>query len=351
MSTVTSAVTTCPDFQNLLEENFPVCPYNLDPIALLPFLWSPENRSGINFRVSPVPGKLRTVQAVYDQLISDSEVQTMSTCAGNCTATTQRGDLSTTYEMDCDGFYLEELFDPSDWALSCRNNYDVITMKILNMLAALDNRISKSVVSEVAGLMGAWANEVDNVTGNVLQVATQLSGGNPDPNAWADIDLALNLTNYCGDTLIVGGQALHKYNRLMEAGCCAASGLNLGELFGMYGKASALDIHIQQAYGSNISWAIQRGAIQLLTLNLNGGTEMDLPYINVGPGAGTEFAGIINSPFTGLPYDLTIRYECRMIHIILEARVKAVGLPLDMFPASHRMEGVTYTGVIEVDNP
>lgn len=350
MSTVTNAVTTCPELQTTLEDNFLVCPYGIDPITLLPFLYSPENRSGIDFRVSPVPGKTRELLAVYGQLISDSEATSISDCEGNCTATTKRGDLSTTYTMDCDGFMVEELFDPADWRESCTSNFEKVSMTILKLIAALDNKISKSVVSEVGGLIGAWASEVDT-TGNTLIVNTQMaSSTNPNPEAWQDIDLAILQTGYCAEAFMAGGATLYKYNRLMEAGCCSASGLNLGDLFALYGKAVTWDAHIQAAVGANITYVLQRGAIQLLTLNMNGGSETEIGYINVGMGAGTEFAGIINSPYTGLPYDLTIRYDCRKIHIILEGRVKAVGLPLDMFPASHRMEGVTYANVIEVVN-
>jgi len=350
MSTVTSAVTTCPDLQTTLEENFLVCPANIDPITLLPFLYSAENRSGIDFRVSPVPGKTRELLAVYSQLISDSEATTIADCDGNCTATTSRGDLSTTYTMDCDGFMMEELYDPALWRQSCTSGYDKVAGTILKLIAALDNKISKSVVSEVSGLMGAWASEV-TTTGDTLVVNTQLpSTTTPNPSAWQDIDLALLQTGYCSDAFMAGGAALYKYNRLMEAGCCATSGLNLADMFAMYGKAVTWDAHIQAAVGQYITWSIQRGAIQLLTLNMNGGSELDLGYINVGPGAGTEFAGIVNSPYTGLPYDLTIRYDCRKIHIIVEGRVKAVGLPLDMFPAAHRLDGVTYANVIQVVN-
>ena len=185
----------------------------------------------------------------------------------------------------------------------------------------------------------------------MLVVNTKLTGTQtPNPSAWADIDLALMQTGYCRPAFIVGGADLYAYNRLMEAGCCAASGLNLADLFRLYGKATAWDRDIQTAYGKEFSFSLMQGAVQLLTLNMNGGSEMDLGYINVGPGAGTEFAGIINSPYTGLPYDLTVRYDCRKIHIILEARVKAVGLPLDIYPAGYYAEGVTFANIIQVTN-
>jgi len=217
MSTVTNAVTTCPDLQTTLEENFLLCPnINIDPITVLPFLYSPENRTGVDLRVSPVPGKTRDLLAVYSQLISDSEVTTISDCEGNCTATTSRGDLSTTYSMDCDGFLIEELFEPADWRQSCTSNYAKISSTILKMIQAMDNRVSKSVVSEVANLMGAWATNVDT-TGNVLVVNTEMpSSSAPNPDAWETIDWALTASNYCDSVFITGGRDLYKYNRSLH---------------------------------------------------------------------------------------------------------------------------------------
>lgn len=353
MSTVTNAVTTCPDLQTTLDENFETCgaAFGLQPLPTLEFLYSPENRSGIDFRVSPMPGKTRDLLAVYGQLIPTSEVTTVSDCDGNCTATTERGDLSTTYSMDCDGFIVEELFDPAAWRQSCTSNFRKVSETILKLIIAMDKKISASVVSEVAGLVGNWDDTVAGVTGETLVVNTQLAGSTtPNPSAWQDIDLALMQTGYCREAFLTGGADLYKYNRLMEAGCCATSGLNLAEMFALYGKAVAWDRDVQALYGKEFTLSLMRGAVQLLTLNLNGGSELDLGYINVGMGAGTEFAGIVESPYTGLPYDLTVRYDCRKIHIILEGRVKAVGLPTDMFPTGYHSEGVTYANLIQVTN-
>ncbi len=350
MSTVTSAVTTCPELQDALENLFPTCDNIVKNIPLTQFLYSPENRGNIEFMVSPTFAKTRDVLAVYDQIIPDSEATSISDCEGNCTATTKRGDLSTTYTMDCDGFMVEELFDPADWRQSCESNYNKVTKTILKMIAAMDNRMSKSIVTEVSGLIGAWSSFVAT-TGDTLVVSTELaSSATPNPNTWADIDLALMQTGYCNPAFLVGGSDLYRYNRLMMAGCCASSGLNLEQMFALYGKAVAWDMHVEQALGKEMTFALMQGAIQLLTLNMNGGSETEIGYINVGMGAGTEFAGVVNSPWTGLPYDLTVRYDCRKIHLILEGRVKAVGMPIDMRPAGDYLDGVTYANIIQVTN-
>jgi len=354
MSTVTSAVTTCSPLQGLLENYFPNCAQLVRNIPMLQFLYSPMNRGNIEATVSPTFAKTRELILTYDQLIPTSEVTTISDCEGNCTATTKRGDLSQSYIMDCDGFMVEELFDPADWRQSCTSNYDKIANTILKMIAALDNKNSQNTVTEVSGLRGEWSSLVAGTTGDVLTVRTRVSSATtsaPMPTTWIDIQNAIMQTEYCREAFIVGGMDLYTYNQLMASGCCADTGVDLGDLFARYGIATAWDKHIQQAMGKEQNFVLMAGAVQLLTLNMNGeSTQSELGYLDVGMGGGSDFAGVVESPWTGLPYDLTIRYDCRKIHIIMESRVKAVGMPIDMYPADDTQEGVTFVNQITVNN-
>lgn len=350
MSTVTDAVTTCPQLQARLNENFLVCnTYGVDRITVLPYLYSSENRSGMDFRVSPVPGKKRTLLMVYGQVIDDSEVDTKDTCDKTCTATTERGDLSQEYTIDCGGYIIESLIDPVAWLESCTSNFEWASDQILKMVAAMDNKISKAVVTDLGGLIGNYASDVAT-TGDALVIQTLKTGSSDiNPTAWYDVDFAIQAT-YCAPGFIGSAQTLYKYARLMEAGCCASQGLDLGQIMNTFGKAVTYDQHVHETYGTNMAFLLQQGAIQLLTLNMNGGTLTDMPQIAVGPGAGTYYEAIINSPFTGLPYDLTVKYDCGKLHIILEANVQPVGMPLDMFPSGNTFEGVTYANWIQVNN-
>lgn len=350
MSTVTSAVTTCPDLQIALNQAFLTCNYyGVDRISVLPFLYSSENRTGVDLRVSPVPGKKRSLLAVYGQIIDDSEVDTKATCDKTCTATTERGDLSTEYTIDCGGYIIESLIDPVSWVDSCTNNMEWAMDQILKMVAAMDNKISKAVVTDLAGLVGNYASDV-TTTGDALIVNTlKASSTDLNPSAWYDIDFARTAT-YCAPGFIGSAQTLYKYARLMEAGCCTDSGLNLAEIMNRFGQAVTYDQHVHETYGTNMAFMLQRGAVQLLTLNMNGGQLTDLNYINVGPGAGTYAEVIINSPFTGLPYDLTVKYDCGKLHLILEANVMPIGMPRDMFPVGNTYDGVTYANWIQVVN-
>lgn len=354
MSTVTSAVTTCVSAQRDLDELFPTCG-DIAPegfISLTPYLYSAENRSGIEFIVSPTYGKTRELIAIYDQIIPASEVTTVSTCTSVCNATTERGDLSTPYVMDCDGFRVEEKFDPVSWRLSCTDNAVKIQRTILKMMAALDTKINRSVVSEVNALIGNWATYVPGTTGEALIVRTRVGSTEvtaPMPNTYVKIQNAQRLTKYCRPAFVVGGWDLWEYAQLMRAGCCNDQGIDLGVIQQNYGVAYDFDSDIQDTYGSQISFSLMNGAVQLLTLNMYGGFEQNSPYIDVSGGS-TQFAGIVESPWTGLPYDLSVKYDCHIVHIVMTGRVKAVGMPRDRFPAGNANENVTFANIIQVVN-
>lgn len=351
MSTQTSAVTSCPAFQEKLNVAFPQCPnFGIDGnLSLLPFLYSPENRSGFDKMISPVPGKKRTALLTYRQVISDSEVTTKDDCSKTCTATTERGDMSQEYTIECGGYMVESKIDSAAWVDSCTSNFEIAADEILKLIGALDNKISKAIVTEVGGLIGAYADDVV-VTGNALVIQTLKTGTTDiNPLGWYDVDFA-KMATYCNSAFIASGQTMYKYSRLMEAGCCSNQGLDLGQIMAQFGQAVTYDYHVQQTFGTNIALMLQRGAIQLLTMNMNNTSLTELSQLNVGAGAGTYYEGIINSPFSGLPYDLTLKYDCGVLHIILEGNVTAIGMPTDYFPVGNRHEGVTYANIIQVSN-
>jgi len=353
MSTATNAITTCVDVQADLDTLFPTCG-DIAPegfISLTPYLYSAQNRSGIEFIVSPTFAKTRELIAIYDQIIPASEVTTVSDCTSTCTATTVRGDLSTAYVMDCDGFQVEEKFDPADWRLSCTDNATKINRTILKMMAALDTKFNRSIVSETHALIGNWSTYVP-ATGEALVVRTRVASAEtaaPMPNTYVKIQNAQRLTKYCRPAFVVGGMDLWEYAQLMASGCCNDGGLDLGDLQRRFGVAYDFDSDIQDAHGTQISFSLMNGAVQLLTLNMNGGSEQRIPYIDV-TGGSTSFAGIMESPWTGLPYDLNIKFDCNIIHMVMTGRVKAVGMPRDRFPAGNANDNVTFANIIQVNN-
>ena len=358
MSTVTSAVTTCPALQDALNNYFVTCSRTRLGSPVLSFLNSPTNRSGIQQIVNPSPNKKRTVQLVYDQPIWTTEVSTVASCDKICTAETERGDLYTEYTIDCtEGLYVENLMKTSDWNESCRNNQEVLIARLDRMVGALADAVAEKTAQELPPLVGSYSADtaLSGLTIDVddfLVVATQIaSSTNIDPQAFQQIDLALMQTGYCNGTFIAGGSQLYQYYRLMQAGCCADQGIDALEMLNLYGKAVTWDRWVANEFGDDVSLVFQPGSVQLLTYNdtdpaiqnLGGLADLDMTYRNF-------FEAIITDPVTGLRMDFTMKNDCGQIHMVLKATTKAVGLPLDIYPSGHPLEGVTYLNGIQVTN-
>lgn len=359
MSAVTSAVTTCPNFQSMLNDYFVTCQKVRLGSPMFQFLLSPVNRSGIQQIVNPRPNKKRAVTLVYDQPILYSAASSVSDCDKICTATTERGDLSKDYEIDCtDGKYVEEKIKTSAWNESCRDNGEVIFRTIQNLMGALDDAMADKTADELNPLVGNWSSDtpLSGLTVDVdgfLQIRTQIaSSTNPNLQAYQEVDLAITQAGYCNGEFITGGSQLYQYNRIMNTGCCADNGINAAEMVSQYGRAVTWDRWVANAFGDDVSLVFQPGSVQLLTYNdtdpaiindFGGLADVDMTYRNF-------WEGIVISPATGLPMDMTLKNDCGVIHIVLKATTKAVGLPIDMYPPGHPLEGVTYLNGIVVDN-
>lgn len=358
MSTVTNSITTCPDLQSMLNNWFITCQRVRIGSPMFQFLLSDVNTTGIQQVVNPMSNKKRTVQLVYDQPIATSEANTVSDCDRVCDATTERGDLSQDYYIDCtDGKYVEERIRTSDWNESCRDNGEVVLRTLNNMIGVLDDVMAEKTASELPPLVGAYSSDVATTDMTIdvddfLVVATQKSGGDPDLRAFQQIDLATEMSGYCNGRFITGGSLLAQYYRIMNVSCCADNGIDGAEMLATYGQAVSYDRWVAQQFGDDVSLIFQPGSVQVLTYNatdmplmgLNGITDLDMTYRNF-------FEAVIVSPATGLPIDLTIKNDCGVIHIVMTAYTKAVGLPIDMYPTGHPLEGVVYLNGVQVTNP
>jgi len=316
------------------------------------FLTSPMNRSGIEFIVHPSKAKVRTAELVYDQRIPLSEVTESTSEDAICTATTKRGDLSENYTIDTDTrLYVEELFDARDWVNSCRENPDVLARKLQIMMDALMDKVAEQTAQELNPLIGNWSDDVATaytVQGDgFLQIATKLSGGNPDPEGFTTVDTSLIMTGYCDDVFITGGTDFYNHWKIMQAGCCADSGINMEQIMAQYGRMVTYDRWVSNTFGNNFSAVIQRGAIQMLQFawgDYNTAQAFDLSHRDY-------FKGAVMDPIWNIPIDITVQDTCGKIHIILEANAHPVAMPDDMFPTGDENEGVNYVGGVIISNP
>lgn len=360
MSYAPTGLHGCPDIQAELDTYFGTCDSSMasDPSPLNEFLWSPSNRSDIELLIHPGSNKVRTGVLRYDQRILESEVGTRDDCDQVCVATTKRGDLTSTFEIDtCDRLFAEELMNPEDFKNACRDNGQIIAKKIAMLMDVLERKIATVMVGLAVTKYGNWANGVSpliaDAQGNAelaLSVNTYRAGTTDiNPEAAYDIDFAIKQTGYCMSPLIVAGGTLYKYLRLMESGCCANQGLALDDIFAKYGHANVWDRRYDLAMGGDgnlYGMVVQPRVLQPVyyTRALDGVWGA----LGLTVGANYQKQGVVSR--LGIPMDLTISDNCGEISFILEAVVDLFALPTDLFAPGDYMEGVTFVNKIKVVN-
>ena len=358
MSTVTSTVQPCPALQDSLNRWFQTCVNKRQDSPLLSFLLSDANSSGVRQVVNPMGGKKRQVNLIYDQVIPLSDVSAVASCDRVCDASTERGDLVATYEIDCtDGYYVEGKINLADWNESCRDNNEVIASRLQLMIDALVQKVASGVAADLNPLIGDWSTDVSSAgmtldADGFLNVATFASGSTTqiDPTAFQKIQGAKMMTGFCAPTFVVGGYDLYAYYTLMKAGCCTQDGINALDILAQQGEVVTYDRWVANAFGNDVSLMLQLGSAQLLTYNavtkplaIGGLSDLDMTYRNY-------WEGIIVDPISGLPIDISIKNDCGVVHVVLTATAKPVALPNDMWPAGHQLEGVNYLTGIQVVN-
>lgn len=356
MSTVTDAVVPCPAIQAPLNDFFETCDLGRFDSPVLSFLYSPENTTGIRQTVNPGGGKLRTVNLTYTQVVPESEVDDVASCELNCTATTERGDLVKQYTIDCtDGIEVEGLYDRMQWNESCTSDCVAVFNIIKNMLGGLMNKLARQVVTDLNPLIGSWADGSGtlDVDGFLEVETTKATSGDLQPRAFQTIANAKMLTGYCMPDFIAGGLDLYGYYQLMRAGCCTNDGLNALEILNQLGEVVTFDRFVMEVYGNDTSLMFGLRAVQLLTYNsvVPSLADCNLGFADLNLSYRNYWEGIILDPRTGIPVDVRIKDDCGKVHIVMRVTAKPVGLPIDMVPEGHALEGVTFLNGITVNNP
>jgi len=347
MSVLVSLLQECPNIQDGLNQTFQTCGSGSQ--ESMPFYeWVSNQMNNANLQQKMVQGnKLRTVELVYDQRILESQAKLGYV---DCVATTQRGNKKSTYELDTnDTVTMEEIISVSNLASICENNGSRLFGILNRLVDAVDRKMATKITTQLVGVSGKWASDVDGVNGSdQLVVKTKKDSSiDPYPTTMEDIDLALKLTGYCGEQFIFAEQNLYKYYRNMLSGCCASNGINLAEQLSLYGKAVMYDRRVASALPGNASIATQAGSLALVTWNENTWfNDVDQRFQSFG----NENIGVIVSPRTGNKMDLMIKYECKNIHIIVTQTSKLFAAPEDMFAAGDVYAGVNFVNEILVTN-
>lgn len=363
MSTTGTTINPCPVIQSALVQWFNTCPSSRR-LQTPTLVWanSPQNKSGINQIIQPTSGKKRTVELVFTQPAPASDLSAVESCDKVCDATTERGDEVVQYTIACtDGVSINRKIRVTDWNESCKSDGAIIMEVMQGMLDTLmagvggdTNSVAEKQATELNPLLGNWSSDVDPswlTVDEFLEVATKDSNGKVDFQWLERLNLAKAMTNYCGNTLITGGSDLYSAWRLVNAGCCTNDGLDALSLVNQFGEAVVYDRFVAAEFGNDVSLLLQSNSIQLLNvtwntplLGLGSMVDLDLTYRN-------GFQTVIQDPVTGIFVDLNIKEDCGVVHIVMTATTKTVGLPNNLYPAGHPLEFVTFANGIQVVNP
>lgn len=345
MSVLVSLLQSCPNIQTGLREVFETCAGNLEPAPFYEWVSSQMNKTDLQQQM--VRGdKLKTVELTYKQRLKESETKVGE---ANCTATTVRGNKKTTYQLDVnDTVYAEEIISMANLAHVCQDNNSYLAQTINDLIDVVRRKMATKITTQLVGLTGKYASDV-TTTNDQLVVKTLKDSDpyTPFPFTMQQIDRAAKKTGYCAPAVIFGEDLLTDYYERILAGCCATSGINLGEIQARYGKAVMYDRRVSSAFAGNTSVMTQEGALALVTWNQYewyGSTNKSI--INTG----NEAIGVIVDPRTGVKMDLMVKYDCGNVHIIVTQTSKLFAMPDDMFQVGDVYEGVNFVNEILVTN-
>lgn len=352
---VESLMSVCPDVQAELNQFYQSCDASMlrEPMPFFDFLWSDINVGGLQQIVVPSAGKIKNVVLRYEQRILESEVEEVNNCGTTCVSETQRGDKTTTVTIDpCDKLQISEVMTAADFVLSCGSNEYLIGRKVQMMIDALVRKMATRLTTQASGLVGNWDSSTGVAAGDPLCI-TLYNGGVINPTAMADIDFAMQQTNFCNTTAIFAGADIYKYSRAIQAGCCSNQGIDIAQISAQYGKAVLYDKRVATAVGATGAWVLQAGALVPIYYVNNNANVMEAAGIATGQAnaiiGSNYYKAVIQDPQSGLPMDLTISDNCGNVSIVLEANAKVVALPTDLFNAGDTMSGVNFFAALESD--
>lgn len=354
MSTVTPTInSTCPVFQAMLERYFKMCA-SRPSSALFTFLNSPMNRSTLRDIIHWARGKKRVAKMIFDQPILPDGATTPSTWDMICDATTKRGDLAVEFDIDpTDAREFEEQINLADWNESCRTNGELIMGKIIRLIDALMTSLYAKVAADMPPILGGYASTVNVNADDFLEVATEKpSSEDLNVKAMQKISTAKMKTGFCAPTFGVGGSDLYEYYQIMRAGCCTNDGINALAILQQLGEVFTYDHYVEQEFGTDVSLLLQLGSVQLLNYNGWANYNIDLPGIGALASDSVRIGwhGVILDPETGYPIDISIKEDCNVMHIVVRALAKPVGLPFDLFGVGSIFEGVNWATGVQVVN-
>jgi hypothetical protein len=349
MSQLASLV-NCPEIQVELNKLFTDQDPTLitEPLVLTEFLLSPANASGVGQRslkemTTPGGGKKRIVEVLYSPRLSEADVSD-STGNTDCTGDAVAGETTTQYDVGDRYFQKSTSINPRDLAYKCEDNTVFFAKKVAQILNVLERAIETEAYTQLALLNGNYSAGYPGVTGDVLVVETRNADGNYSTEAFTEVGTAAKYAAYPGIPIVFGERQWGKYMRETQAGCCAATGINVYDLAVQYGMGFLESYRAADAFGDGGAMMVAPGAVQMLEyLEYEGMAFLDL---------GTVQQMTITSPITGQRFDMKINIDCNGIfNVFLRKTFKLVTMPSDVFYPDDRLYGVNFVNELQITNP
>lgn len=346
MSDYSSTLPACPNIQNMLNESWKYNPARiLGNIGTVDALRSPMNTQGVNIaqQVSPGNGKYRTVDVVYSQRILLNQLGSDTTQV--CESVNEDGRTTEQYTIDTTvGSEINRVFRITDHQDTCQSLEDYIIEKLGDYIMALDRKVNKDSLTQLAAFYGSFASTETNVSGadgsaQIKTVYTRKSGGvDRDTNALEMIDFASINAAYPTAPIIIGWDEIHQYFKAMKSGCCADNGLDFGAMMREFNMVYVADENMPDVMANATDFlTMAAGAAQLLTFNKFKGSK---GYLVVDDESYKQI--VVRSPRTGIEYDFVLKNDCGNIHIQLAVAHVVKALPDDMFQHGDRLRGVRW---------
>lgn len=335
-----SSYIACPTVQRELNDQFLYNPQTIqDPLGALKFVTSDYNTANtLQREVAPGAGKYRTVQLVYQPRFTDESSDSASI---NCDGGQEYGNTATTYEIDPTvGKSRSWKITNEDIATMCEADSSWFAKQIMAHIAAVERGMDSELATFIAANLGGFYGG-----GTSKTTTTKNADGQFVANVTADVVYEYQQLERMGAPLLLGNGLLNKYMHAMEAGCCALSGVDLGEFVRQNSMIFMRDKYVPTALGDADAFvAVAPGTIQMLQYRA---FEAEKNQFN------TEqlIQGVLVNPMSGIAYDYYAKYDCGVWNFQIKLAYKFVLPPEDQFNVNDPLYGTNGILKFQITNP
>mgnify|MGYP003668918544 CR=1 FL=1 len=269
-----------------------------EKVGYVDAIMSDANRAGFTAQIVPTNGKFRTVQINYQTQLCDDRVST--SCDVNCTPDVipaPSEQLITSFS--CLKYKMS--FDENEMRKLCEPDSVWVGQTIMNAMNGVNVALDKALLATVYGPEGTqYLADNGTCTAGTLEVPMFLTGGQPNPMAWAYIKHIYEQTGANGVPFLIGSSSIDLFAKATQMACCNTNfGMDLSNWMG--DAYYYTDRFISGVIDPDMGILLAPGTRQLVLWN---------KYVGDYAKRNDSFEhGTIVDPFTGLVYDLKTNYD------------------------------------------